>query len=154
LDSPFFYGEFELVIDEKSRLICPAEVRRAINPEIHGPGFFLIVGSDHIPWLYPELYYLDLVAKIPTRITPSAVQQRYARLKYSMAAKVEPDKQGRMVVPDRALKRAGIEKEVTLIGAGDHLEIWDRQKWELERENLYVESDVIEQTMTSTLPAT
>jgi MraZ protein len=149
LNSPFFYGEFELLVDdEKSRISCPSEVRRAINPEIHGTGFFLIVGSNRVPWLYPERYYEALVSQTtPTDITPSDVQLDYARLKFAMAERVEPDKQGRMVMPDKMLKRTGISKEVTLIGVRDHLELWDRQKWTSERDRLFSQSSEIEQKM-------
>jgi MraZ protein len=43
---------------------------------------------------------------------------------------LETDNQGRILLPDRLLKRAGIEKEVTLIGVQDHLELWNRRDFE------------------------
>jgi MraZ protein len=39
------------------------------------------------------------------------------------------DKQGRMVLPAPLLDSVGIEREVTVAGMYDHLEVWDRTKW-------------------------
>ena len=39
-------------------------------------------------------------------------------------------------MPEKALRRASIEKEVTLIGSRDHLELWNRADWEARHEEL------------------
>ncbi len=39
------------------------------------------------------------------------------------------DGQGRIMLPARQLKHAHIEREVTILGVEDHLEIWDRVGW-------------------------
>ena len=46
------------------------------------------------------------------------------------------DKQGRVLLPDKMLKRAGIGKDVTLAGVKDHMELWNRSEWEDERDAL------------------
>ena len=51
------YGEYELTIDDKNRLLVPSEVRKAIVPERDGEAFFLVVGINRVPWLYAERYY-------------------------------------------------------------------------------------------------
>jgi MraZ protein len=48
---------------------------------------------------------------------------------FSGAVNAELDKQGRMVLPASLLETAGIQREVTVAGVYDHLEIWDRAKW-------------------------
>ncbi len=52
--------------------------------------------------------------------------QRYF---FTGAPPVELDRQGRMVIPAKLLESAGIQREVTVAGVYDHLEIWDRAKW-------------------------
>ena len=39
-------------------------------------------------------------------------------------------------MPQKTLKRAGITKEVSLIGVRDHLEVWNRADWEARIEEL------------------
>ena len=48
---------------------------------------------------------------------------------FAGATPADLDKQGRMVVPAALLKTAGIDREVTVAGVYDHLEIWDRAAW-------------------------
>jgi MraZ protein len=48
---------------------------------------------------------------------------------FSSAVRADLDKQGRMVLPTGLLEVAGIQREVTVAGVYDHLEIWDRAKW-------------------------
>ena len=46
-----------------------------------------------------------------------------------------------MTVPARLLEYAGIEREVTIIGAQDHIEIWDRAAWADYQSRLEEEAD-------------
>ena len=48
---------------------------------------------------------------------------------FSKAEEVDLDKQRRIVLPDYLVKYAGIKEEITVIGAGDHFEIWDKDEW-------------------------
>ena len=43
---------------------------------------------------------------------------------------MEMDKQGRVVLPDRIRRRAGIKPDVTLIGVGNYLELWNKATYE------------------------
>ena len=133
---PVLFGEYELNVDEKNRLLIPSEVRGRIKPAEDGEGFFLVIGIDRRPWLYPERYYEQLVTRQPGEITPANDLHAFDQMHFALASRLEPDKQGRVLLPDKILKRAGIQKEVTLIGVRDHLELWNRADWEARREEL------------------
>jgi len=133
---PVLYGEYELTIDEKSRLLVPSDVRRAIPPEF-GESFFVVMGTNRVPWLYAERHYEELAMQAPADVTPDDDQLMFDQLHFGMARKISPDKQGRVLIPDKTLKRAAIGREVTLVGARDHLELWNREDWEVRREELY-----------------
>lgn len=45
------------------------------------------------------------------------------------AFEVEPDKQGRVVVPENLKKHAGITSEVIFLGLGDRVELWNKEEW-------------------------
>ena len=130
------FGEHELTVDEKNRILVPSQVRKQLDPERDGEAFFLVTGRDGRLWLYPERHYEQLVSRDPSELTPSEDTLAFDRLMLGLASRVEWDKQGRVLLPDKALKRAGIGKEVTLVGARDHLELWNRSDWEVEREQL------------------
>ena len=57
------FGEYELTIDDKKRLLIPAEVRKAIDPERDGKAFFLVIGKNRRIWLYPEKNYQNIVTQ-------------------------------------------------------------------------------------------
>ena len=133
---PVLTGEFELNIDDKNRLLIPSEVRKSINQSEHGEGFFLVMGINRRPWLYSERYYENLVTDAPADITPEQDLLAFDQLHFAMASRVEPDGQGRLLLPQKILRRAGIQKEVTVIGVRDHLEIWNRADWEARIEEL------------------
>jgi MraZ protein len=133
---PVLFGEYELNVDDKNRLLIPSEVRSRIKTEEHGEGYFLVIGINRRPWLYPERYYEDLVTRQQTDITPAQDLLAFDQMHFALASRLEPDKQGRVLLPDKILKRSGIKKEVTLIGARDHLELWNRADWEARREEL------------------
>lgn len=137
LRSPLLYGEYELSIDEKNRLLIPADIRKAIQPDVHGEAFFLIVGINKVPWLYPERYYEQLVSETtPSEITPGEDLLAFDQMNFAMASRLPWDKQGRLLIPDKTLRRTGLGREVTLIGVRDHLQLWNRADWDNRRQAL------------------
>ena len=130
------YGEHELTIDDKNRMLVPADIRKQLDPERDGEAFFVIWSVDGRLWLYPERYYEQLVSRDTTELTPDEDSLDYDRWNLGMAGRIEWDKQGRVLFPDKYLKRSGIGKDVTLVGVRDHLELWARADWEAKREAL------------------
>jgi MraZ protein len=129
---PVFYGEYDLTIDDKNRLLVPSEIRKAFKPERDGIAFVVTIGINDVPWLYPANYYEELAQQAPASVTPANAQLRYDRLNFARASRIEWDKQGRLLMPDRTIKRTKTQRQVTLIGVRDHLEMWNRDAWELQ----------------------
>jgi len=123
-------GEYDLSLDEKNRLAVPAKIREQISPEEHGGGFYLVLGPSRILCLYPDKYYQhSALAVVPGKAAPDELLT-LDRVIYSQANKVELDRQGRVLLTDKMLQRADLKSQVTLIGARDHLEVWDKKRWE------------------------
>lgn len=124
-----FVGEFDQAVDEKRRLAIPAALREQIDSAEDGEGFFLVLGSNRHLWLYPDGYYRRLTATLKRSPFPTRGAQKLS-LFFAMARFLKPDKQGRVVLPDKSVQRASISEQVTLVGHDDHVEIWPRQEWE------------------------
>jgi MraZ protein len=144
LNVPAFYNAHELKLDAKHRLFIPADVRRLIDPAVHGTAFFVILGSNRKPWLYPEKYYQSQASRMPKAMTPNKDLLAYAQFKFALAQRVEWDEQGRVVMPENLLRRAQIQNEVTLAGVWDHLELWNRADWDRHSDELVENSEAIE----------
>jgi len=136
LRHPLFVDEFPLTVDEKNRLLIPSQVRRVIQPERDGEALYVTVGRNEVPWLYTERYYEHLMSQAPAELTPDDDRLEYDQLMFALASRIEVDKQGRVLVPDKQLKYAGDSKELTLVGVRDHLELWNRAAWAAHSEGL------------------
>ena len=142
--SPHFFGEHPLTIDPKNRVLIPSQIRKAIDVETEGNRFFVVLRNS-ILWFYPSGYYTRLLRiHVGPDLSPSEELLDYMHYKLSLAEELEWDGQGRMVLPDAMLKSAGIGKEVTLIGAKDHLELWNRDQWLQRKQWLIAQGPKIE----------
>jgi MraZ protein len=137
------YGEHELTLDEKNRLLVPSDIRKSLVPERDGDAFFLVVGQNRKPWLYIEKYYEHLVSSGQQQLMPNEDVLAFNQYYFAMASRAEWDKAGRILLPEKTLQRTGTKREVTLIGARDHLEIWNRSDWERRFEELFNRSEVV-----------
>ncbi|NQU75133.1 MAG: hypothetical protein HQ546_02320 [Planctomycetes bacterium] len=122
-------GEFDQNIDDKRRLAVPSALREQIDPEEDGEGFFLVLGLERHLWLYPDNYYRRLTATMTKSPFPTRSTQKFGLL-FAMARYLKPDKQGRIVLPEKSIQRATVDEQVTLVGHYDHVEIWPRLEWE------------------------
>ena len=68
-----------------------------------------------------------LSAQLPT--TKKAARQ-YVRMLTSTATECTLDNQGRIQIPSFLSKPVNITKECVVIGATDHIEIWDKDTWD------------------------
>ena len=124
------FGEYELTIDEKNRLLIPSEIRRQLDPERDGEAFFLVTGVNKRPWFYVERLYEQLAARRDSELTPLRDAIDFDLLYYAKATRLELDKQGRVLIPDKVMKKIGVGRDVTLVGGRDHLQLWNRTDWD------------------------
>jgi len=126
---------YDHVIDDKNRLAIPSPIRNAMDPDTDGNAFYLVPEGRYLQ-LIPEKLFQRLAAQATAglALTPEAAKVR--RLVFAMASRLEPDKQGRVVIPDRFMADAKnrdpftesvLGREVTLVGANDRVELWNRQ---------------------------
>jgi len=126
----FLVGTYELVIDAKNRLSIPFSVRRKLDPERDGHSFYVSPAQRRGTLaLYPEKYFERLRPALPEE-TLSEHTQQWRQFELSQTALLDADSQGRILIPERLLKRAGLGKEVVLTGAHDHLVLWNRHEFE------------------------
>jgi MraZ protein len=118
-------GEYAHTIDDKNRLTLPVKLRGDF-----ADGGVVTRGLDECLYLFPREQW-DLL--VDTRLgdldllsEEGRVMQRYF---FANAQEIDPDKQGRIMLPATLLERARIGREVVVAGVFDHLEIWDRAQW-------------------------
>ena len=131
------FGNTDVTIDDKNRLQIPADLRRAMDPEADGSAFYVVPGTNEKPWLWPErLYEKMAAAAFSNEFAPEEDDQAYIEMNFGMAFRVELDKQGRILLPDKWMKKQDLGREVTIVGKFDHAEIWPRAVWAAREEEL------------------
>lgn len=118
-------GEHDHSLDDKNRLTLPAKLRDGLHE-----GIVVTRGMDGCLYAYPAPEWDRLVQRIRSLDPLSREGRMMQRHFFSGAVRGELDRQGRMVLPAALLERAGIAREVTIAGVDDHLEIWDRARWQ------------------------
>lgn len=129
-----FTGEYEHTIDAKQRLAIPSDLRGRLDPDIHGSAFYLAPGQQGSLWIWPERTFEQMAAATEQSLVPNEDLLEYEQLLYSQAARVDLDKTGRVRIPDRMLRMAGLQSTVVVLGVKDHLEVHDPDAWAKLRE--------------------
>jgi MraZ protein len=132
-------GTFGRAVDEKLRVAIPKPLREALGALAKGV-LYVTPGTDGSLALYTEEALAELARRL-AQASPIATDVRaYNRLFYARAQAVELDSQGRVRIPPELAALAGLGKEAVLVGVLDHLELWDRGRWEqyvADRQNQY-----------------
>jgi len=123
-------GEYQHVVDNKSRVLISNKLRTQIDVDEHGSSFYLVLGSNGILCLYPEKYFEQIAFAVAPQTNAPDEAVAFERMSFALASKVELDNQGRLLLNDKLRKRAGLKDDITLIGVRDHIEIWNSESWE------------------------
>jgi len=115
-------GEYQHNIDAKGRVAVPTKFRDDL-----GMRFYITKGLDGCLFVLQQSEWEKLEDKI--RQMPISKARTIQRFFFSGAAEVQPDKQGRILIPQPLREHASLNKEVTFIGTANRVEIWDSAKW-------------------------
>ena len=126
-----FNGEFQHGVDDKGRLIMPAKFREAL-----GSHYMIAKGMEHCLFVYTMTEWSRLEEKLNSLNVFNKKIRDFKRRFFSGSGECETDKQGRVLINQELRSYAGIIRDVYILGAGEHIEIWDKATWEAYRDNL------------------
>lgn len=118
-------GEHIHSIDTKGRVIIPSKFR-----ELLGDHFIVTVGLDGCLWVFSDQEWEEFSSKLRSLPVANETARKFARHFLSGADEAEPDKQGRILIPQKLRTFAKLEKDVAVVGVGNRVEIWDKNAWE------------------------
>jgi MraZ protein len=118
-------GTFVPKLDEKGRVILPAKFRDEFSA-----GLVMTRGQEGCVYVYSQREFESLHTRMSEQAPKLGKQGRdYLRMFLSGAAQEVPDKQFRVTVPPMLREYAGLDRDLTVIGAGTRAEIWDTPTW-------------------------
>ena len=122
---PLLLGTYTPKIDAKGRMALPAKFRSQL-----GPGMVMARGQERCVYLLPQSEFRRIALQIQRTSMGNKAARDYLRVFLSGAVDQEPDKQGRVLVPQMLRDYANLGSDIVVIGVGTRAEIWNRQAWE------------------------
>jgi MraZ protein len=126
--SLLFLGEFEHSIDDKSRLAVPARFRPALEN-----GLVITRGVDRCLVIWDTDSWRAQAELVRGLNAWQVDARRMQRHFFSGAVPAQPDKLGRVVIPQFLRAYAELETDVVVVGLADRIEVWSRAAWQRER---------------------
>jgi len=122
-------GTYERTMDDKLRLAIPRPLRDGFR-DVDSEDLYLVPGNEGCLSVFSKAGFDAFAAKMAGVSTGRVQVRNFLRLYYSQAECVQVDKQSRIRVPERLVKLADLKHNVVLIGVHDHVEIWDKERWD------------------------
>ncbi len=130
-----FRGHFEHSLDAKNRLAIPARFRAAF-----ADGTVLAKDPESCVAVWTPDTHESIIERALGGLNPMGSQYRkLSRFYQGNSFEIDLDASGRVTLPPPLLEHAAIEKDVVVVGVGDHLEVWGRERWRTEQEALDAE---------------
>jgi MraZ protein len=119
-----FTGEYRHSVDEKGRIAVPAKFRAQLEG-----GAYVARWLDACLAIFPRAAWDVLAEKVGGLPIGDANARTFSRSLFASAYELEPDRQGRIVVPASLRELAGLRDEAVIVGMRDHAEIWEPERW-------------------------
>ena len=128
-----FLGEYSPNITSGNRIVLPKKHREQLadNAVVLSKGFEkCILIYDMGDWGERVGRQIDNLA------SEGLKKSNLERYIYTSATEASVDLQGRLVIPADLKNYAGITEKTTVIGVGDHVEIWNSSAWKEHLKNI------------------
>ena len=122
-------GTHFYLVDEKGRVAIPAAFKSEL-PELQGSRLFVTKFRRHaIPCLdvYPQLEWRNFLQKLKGKKRFSPSMDSFESWYVGAAHPVEPDSQGRILLPPMLREFAQLKREVVIAGVNEKFRIWDKE---------------------------
>lgn len=120
-----YLGSYLHQIDEKGRLNLPASFRRE-NPD---RPLVLVHAFENALALYPEPAWAEVETRLRELLRLQPQSRAYVLRVTANAVEVAPDRQGRILVPQRLQDAVGIGGPTLVVGAIDRIELWNPDRF-------------------------
>ncbi len=130
-----FLGEYQPNITDGSRVALPKRLR----DQIRGEDVVVSRGFEKCIFVYDKEDWVTESKKQVENPISDVKTRDLKRYMFASALETTVDSQGRIVLPANLKGYAGIDKKTSVIGAGDHIEIWDTESWKVHLDKISTE---------------
>lgn len=128
-------GNSPATVDEKGRLKLPTAFKADLESFARGEGggvlrHYLTSLDGRSARLYPLPVWEAIEARLAGLPSTNPAKRRFLEVTAYYGTEVEPDAQGRFVIPPILREAAQLTGEVAILGQMDHLALWNRGGFE------------------------
>lgn len=127
MDVSALMGHAPARVDEKGRIKVPSSFRTLIE-EKYGPDCYITSMDGEKAIIYPLPVWHDLQARMAKMPSTSQARIKLAERLAYFGHLASMDGQGRLLIPAVLRTVAGISEDVVVLGANDHLVVWNESK--------------------------
>lgn len=115
-----------LTVDQKGRIVVPARLRDSVGAAEGEPIEFQVgCLTDSCLYLHTEEQHQAFLDQFERALGDTAADRKLKTILNSSFVLISTDKSNRVSIPSFLLKKAGIKKEVVMVGMRERVEIWD-----------------------------
>lgn len=118
-----FMGTYEHTLDDKGRLILPANFRSKLADGA------VAVPLDRCMAILPPEEFERMATHLKAQVSQKKADLDHLRAFSSLADEVVPDSQGRMRLAPHLRDLAGLGDRVVVAGVLERIEVWDPTRW-------------------------
>ncbi len=118
-------GTYSHNVDAKGRVFMPVKLRDEL-----GDCFIATQGVGKCLFVFSMEEWEKLAQKFKDVPISSVPIQSIMRKFFANACECEPDKQGRILLPQRLREYIGVDKEAVVTGVMSRAEIWSKEGWD------------------------
>ncbi len=118
-----FIGKFYHSLEEKGRISLPKKFRQ------ESKSWVITRGLDGGLFIFKEEDFEKEIAKFESRTFTNKNNRDFIRLMTNEAQTLQPDKTGRVQLPEYLIEFAKLDKSVVVVGSLSRIEVWDRDRY-------------------------
>ena len=132
-------GSYFNTVDNKGRAFVPTKLRYGLGERV-----WLVKGIDACIYVMSQDSWKSFIDEYITDLSlKDSRSRKLQRFIFGNSKEIDLDAQGRINIPPDHLAYAGIEKDITFIGAGDRIELWSKDKYEAENDFAKMNPDTL-----------
>lgn len=119
-----FLGEYQHALDDKGRVVLPRKFRDSLEH-----GCVITKGQENCLYVFTMAGWEKEMAKVAKLPRTDRRSRNFSRSFFAGASDQGLDKQGRIAIPETLRVYAALDRDVTVVGVADYIEIWSTATW-------------------------
>jgi MraZ protein len=126
-----YLGQHQISLENDRHLVIPEKFR-----EVFAQGAYVTRGFEQNLLIMSNEVFQELYKRVASLNIADPLARLLLRLIIGNASRLDISPSGKVLIPEDLRSFAGLEKEITLVGQGNYIEVWAPADWEKQTTKL------------------